>query len=144
MTFEGGRPIKVGATATSTSTAASSPTEDSTSHLIGSLAFLLGKDDLELPALHNKAVHLLASIEGLLMGGILDEGKALWLLGVKVARDVHIPDVTDTAKCLMDVCGCDVVGNVAHEERNARRALATSSTAAPSTATATRRGTTVA
>ena len=142
MTFEGGGPIKIGAA--SASTAASSPTEDSTSHLIGSLAFLLGKDDLELPALHNKAVHLLASIEGLLMGGILDEGKALWLLGVKVAGDVDITDVSDTAKGLVDVGGGDVVGHVAHEERNARRALTTSSTAAPSTATATRRGTTVA
>lgn len=144
MALEGGGPIKVGATTASTSTSAFSPTDDSTSHLIGSLAFLLGKDDLELSALHNKAVHLLASIEGLLMGGILDEGEALWLLGMKIAGDVDITHVTDTAKGLVDVGGGDVVGNVAHEKGNARRALTTSSTAAPSTATATRRGTTVA
>lgn len=143
VTFEGGGPIKVSAASTSATTAASSPTEDSTSHLIGSLASLLGKDNLELPALHDEAVHLLASVEGLLMGGILDEGKALWLLGVKVAGDVDITDVTDTAKGLVNIgCG-DVVGNVAHEEGNSRRALATSSTAAPSTATATRRRTTI-
>lgn len=144
MTFEGGGPIKIGAAATSAAaTTASSTTKDSTSHLIGSLAFLLGKDDLELPALHNESVHLLASIEGLLMGGILDKGEALWLVGVKVAGDVNITDVADTAKGLMNIGGGDVVGNVAHEEGKAGRALTTSSTAAPSAATASRWGPTV-
>jgi hypothetical protein len=142
VTFEGGGPFEVGATAPSTPTPPSA-TEDPTSHLIGGLAFFLGKDDLDFTALHDEAVHLLASIEGLIMGGILDKCEALGLLGVKVAGDVDITDVTDAAEGLMNVGGGDVVGNVANEEGNAGRALTASTTATSSTAAVTRWGTTV-
>ena len=148
VTLEGGGPFEVSASttasSTASSTAASGSADDTPSHLVGSLAPFLGEDDLDLAALHDEAVHLLASIEGLLMGGELDEGEALGLLGVKVAGDVDIADVTDAAEGLVDVGRGDVVGNVANEEGKAGRALIASSAAASSTTTATRWGATVA
>lgn len=144
VTLEGGGPFEVSASTTASSTAASGSADDTPSHLVGSLAPFLGEDDLELAALHDEAVHLLASIEGLRMGGELDEGEALGLLGVKVAGDVDIADVTDAAEGLVDVGRGDVVGNVANEEGKAGRALIASSAAASSTTTATRWGGTVA
>ena len=148
VTLEGGGPFEVSASTTASttasSTAASGSADDTPSHLVGSLAPFLGEDDLDLAALHDEAVHLLASIEGLLMGGELDEGEALGLLGVKVAGDVDIADVTDAAEGLVDVGRGDVVGNVANEEGKAGRALIASSAAASSTTTATRWGATVA
>jgi hypothetical protein len=61
---------------------------DTSSHFVGSLAPFLRKDHFEFAALDDKAIHFVTRFACHGIRSVLDKGKALGLLRVKVSWNV--------------------------------------------------------
>jgi len=83
-----------------TSTIATSvpPIHNPSPHLIRCLSLFLRVNYLQLPPFHQKPIHLIPCLSSHLWCCILNKCKSLRLVGMEILRDVHVANISDSAK----------------------------------------------
>lgn len=120
-------PLKV----TSTITTSVPPIHNPSPHLIWRLPLFLRVNYLQLPPFHQKPIHLIPCLSSHLWCCILDECKSLRLVGMEILRDVHVANISDSAKRHLKIVLRDVWWNIADEETDSGRAVVATGCTAP-------------
>mmetsp|Transcript_15956 Transcript_15956/g.34544 ORF Transcript_15956/g.34544 Transcript_15956/m.34544 type:complete len:266 (+) Transcript_15956:748-1545(+) len=134
VTFKRRRSLKVTAPSSTPLTRPDlSPIHNPPPHLIWGLPLLLRINHLNLPPLHHEVVHLIPSLPSLLGRGILNKGKSLGLLRMKVTRDIHITYFSNPSKCHLKILGGNLSVHIAYEEGDSWRTIITTGGSPPTT-----------